>query len=106
MSIENEILYALQNTFQVSVPNDVSKENILKALQQKISELLQGNAESFFQILYRLDISERKVVEALKDSEHAIDKLAELIYERQLQKAKSRIATQNTNHTIDDEMKW
>jgi hypothetical protein len=85
----------------------VSKENILKALRQRISELLEGNSEVFFQTLYRLDISEKKFNDILSRKVEVIDELSELIYERQLQKATLRAQyKKNETGTNEDEMSW
>ena len=106
MAIEEEILAALQKDFYLSIPETINEYVILQLLKLKISELLHGNAETFFQMLYRLDIPEQKTKLALLDNEHAIDNLALLIYERQLQKAISRTENKQTNFVVEDDLIW
>ena len=106
MAFEIEIFKGLQKDFDLMIPETFSKEIILEQLKLKISEMLQGNAEIFFQTLYRLDISEQKTNAALLDNEHAIDCLAQLIYERQLQKAISRVENKPKEMPDDVDLKW
>lgn len=106
MAFEIEILKGLQKDFDLMIPETFSREIILEKLKLKISEMLQGNAEVFFQILYRLDISEQKTNTALMDHEHAVDFLAELIYDRQLKKAISRAENKPQNLPVDEDLKW
>ena len=60
-------------------------------LIDRINELIQRDFEKLKWILYRIDISEKKLAEALRHSEaDAATVMADLIIERQIQKAESR----------------
>ena len=106
MNEQDEILNELTKDFSIQLRETVSKEAILIQLEVKISQLLQQNAETFFQLMYRLDIPEGKLIKAIEDKENAVSDLALLIYERQLQKVKSRKARGGSTNDKDHELSW
>ena len=62
-----------------------------QVLIQRIDELIHHDMEKLKWILYRIDISEKKLSEALKDSEaDAATIIADMIIQRQIEKAESR----------------
>ena len=84
----------------------IPKEEILLQLESKLSELLTGHPEGFFQLMYRLDIPETKVTEALKDNEQAIGIVALLIYDRQVEKRKWRNRSNQASRPTDADLEW
>lgn len=81
----------------------VSEEKIITAISWRIQDLLDKSPDTLFSLLYRLDISEKNIKEALKDNE--VDKkIALLIYERQLEKIKSRKINKSEKPT--DDLAW
>jgi hypothetical protein len=92
----------MNNENQLAVPekiiattNAIGQEPI-DPLRQKltglINELIHSDFNSLVQLLYRIDVDERKLKRLLKDSPHtdAAVLIAELIIQRQLQKIESR----------------
>jgi hypothetical protein len=64
---------------------------IRQALIQRIDELLHRDIEKLKWILYRIDVSEKKLYDTLQNSDaDAPTIMADLIIERQIQKAESR----------------
>ena len=61
-------------------------------LIRRIEELIARDTEKLMWVLYRIDVSEKKVHEALmaNSSLHYADVLADLIIERQIEKVKTR----------------
>ncbi len=60
-------------------------------LIQRIDELIHRDFEKLKWILYRIDVSEKKLNEALQNSEaDAATVMADLIIQRQIEKAESR----------------
>ncbi len=106
MVSEIEILKEIQKDIDLSIFGTISKESILNALEYAISRLLEQNAEPFFQFMYRLDIAEFKMAQALYDKQHTVPQLAILIYERQLQKLSSRLQFRNKENDIDTDLAW
>lgn len=104
-NILNEAAIAFQKEWGIVLPETVSEEAILQALEQAVLSQLQKGPETFFQLMYRLDISEQKVNAALQ-TDSAPAKIARLIYERQLQKIQSRMQHRANNEDNDAELKW
>jgi hypothetical protein len=77
-------------------------------LAGKINELIQNDFHKLISLLYRLDISEEKLKHLLieKPETNAGDLIADLIIERQIQKAKSREKYKQPGDNISDEEKW
>jgi len=63
-----------------------------KVLIRRIEELIEKDVEKLKWILYRIDVNERKVHEALATNAalHYPELLADLIIERQIEKIKTR----------------
>ena len=63
-----------------------------RVLILRIEELIQKDIEKLKWILYRIDVNERKVYEALASNAalHYPEVLADLIIERQIEKARTR----------------
>ena len=95
----------LQKAFSIKVPDVISREAIIEQLEFVLSELLQNHPESFFQLMYRLDIPERKLEESLTDREQGISRVANLIYDRQMQKVRSR-NEHTQNRTDESDLVW
>lgn len=64
---------------------------VRQVLAQRIDELIRTDFEKLKWILYRIDINEKKLAEALKVSERdAAEVIADMIITRQIEKAESR----------------
>jgi len=83
----------------------ISEEAILKELEHIVIIQLEKGPEAFFQLMYRLDISEKKLNMVLQDNDVAA-KLARLIYDRQLQKIQSKLQHRGNKSDEDQELKW
>ena len=103
--ILEETAAALQNDWDITLPESYSEENILKLLADRVVQVLERGPETFFQLMYRLDISEKKLTSVLQDDDVA-HKIARLIYDRQLQKVRSRQSSKKTSENEDPELKW
>lgn len=105
MSEQEALLSVLQNDFPIEVSSIISKEEILNQLEVLVSAYLTQQPERFFQLMYRLDIAEPKLKEALADPTEGVRKVANLIYTRQLEKIRSR-ANFRDNNIIDNDLQW
>jgi hypothetical protein len=85
-----ELRTLLGQSFGIAGTELVSKEQIIGALALKIERLIAGNPDQLFSLLYRLDISEHKIKQAMNANGPVALKIAELVYERQLEKIISR----------------
>ncbi len=75
-------------------------------LAERVLDLLKNDHTRLFNILYRIDVKEEFVNEALKTTflNEAADNLAELIIQRQIQKIRTRqnYSSQNINNQGND----
>lgn len=92
------LIEKLYNDFSIDKTNlpttkDYSEElKIIKEfLSKRIVELMTKNQERFFNTLYRIDVSEKKVASIMNNSKNIPDDLADLIIERQLLRIKTQI---------------
>ena len=103
-NILQDTAIALQSDGDIQLPERLTEEAILQLLAAKIVAVLERGPEVFFQLMYRLDISERKLNAILLDQDVAV-KIAKLVYDRQLQKIQSRQAFRGEK-SDDPELKW
>lgn len=102
---DSELLAAaLAGDFDLAINDLVSRAKIIAALTWRIDQLIAGNPDQLFSMLYRLDISERKIKEAIATDEDVTKKIAVLIYERQLEKIISR--RQFKSSQPEDDLAW
>jgi hypothetical protein len=84
----------VQKDFEIEyIPEDVTEEELIDFLEQFVQNLLDTNMKQLFYVLYRLDINEHKVHQALDPAaiEPPYKTVAQLIFQREKQKAKTRI---------------
>ena len=86
----------------------LQKEDLLQQLADYVNDLLLNNFSQLVQLLYRVDVSEKKLRQLLKDhsSTDAGLLIAKLLWERQEEKIKTAIANKNANPNIQEEDKW
>ena len=104
-NILHEAALALQQDWDLRLPDMLSEEAILKLLADRIVLILERGPDTFFQLMYRLDISEKKLNAVMQEDDVAA-KIARLIYDRQLQKIRSRQENRMKKESDDPELKW
>jgi hypothetical protein len=104
-NILQEAAAAFQQDWDIQLSELTSEEAILKELERVAVIQLEKGPEAFFQLMYRLDIPEKKLNMVLHDADVAA-KLAQLIYDRQLQKIQSRLYYRDNSKDEDNELKW
>jgi hypothetical protein len=106
-TMEQEIKNMLQSMMDLEPTEKYSVEELTAMLAIHINKLLQSNFEKLVNLLYRIDVSEKKLKQLLKDhpKEDAGNIIASLIIERQLEKIKSRKQFK-TDDSFDGEEKW
>ena|GEM_PF-3976579 len=102
MEYNKEVLQALlAEEFGGANERTYDGAQLMNLLKQRISQMLQGNGEAFFSMMYRLDIPEPALMEAIADKDRGIDRIAGLVYERQFRKWHSR--KHNGGNTVNEE---
>ena len=103
--MSTEIEHLVQHITTSLTPQQT--KDIQLQLERSINDLIQNNFERLVQLLYRIDVNEKKLKQLLSDypQTDAAIIIARLIIERQLQKIKTRNQFRN-NEDIADEDKW
>jgi hypothetical protein len=103
-----ELVTRLNESLQLSIPSQIGREELLRMLTAYINSILNLNVEKLVSLLYRLDISEKKIREclAVNAGQDAAPLIAQLIIERQEQKIKSRQQYTRRDQSIDEEDAW
>ena len=86
----------------------LNNSDFLNELAVEINQLILTNFERLVQLLYRIDVSEMKLKNLLKENpnEDAGKLIATLIVERQIQKLRYRSEHSSTNEEDTKEEKW
>ncbi len=100
-----EAAITLGKDWDLRLPDTLTEEAILQLLADRIVTVLERGPETFFQLMYRLDISEKKLNAVMQEDDVA-RKIARLIYDRQLQKIHSRLTNKMKTENEDPELKW
>lgn len=88
-----ELQALLRRDFELEeLPEGMSEQELLDALADRIAWLLEYRLEYFFSLMYRLDVPEEKVGEALQPGgeEPANVALARLVIQRQKERLETR----------------
>lgn len=83
------------------------RDSLYLTLKEEVNRLINEDFNKLVQILYRIDVPEKKLRQVLSDnpSTDAADIIAKMIMERQMEKARLRAAFK-TNRDIPDDERW
>ncbi len=95
----------LQQDWGLQIPAQLSEEALLQLLADRVVIYLEKGPDAFYQLMYRIDISEKKLNSILHEENVALQ-IARLIYNRQLQKIESRRVNKVQRTDDDPELKW
>lgn len=102
-------LAKIEKIIEITQPaQTTSFDDIRPQLISLISELISKDFHSLVQLLYRIDVSEKKIRMFLDQNREmdSAELLADLVIERQLQKAKSRQQFRSKSKPQSDEERW
>ncbi|MDR3680529.1 MAG: hypothetical protein P4L41_11235 [Flavipsychrobacter sp.] len=100
-----QVSSAIQQEMGLQLPGMITEEELLRILALKIKALLERDTEAFFQLMYRLDIQEHKLYDAMNTGD-APQAIAHLIYLRQIEKVQSRRDNRPGYNEEDADLKW
>ncbi|GEO09399.1 hypothetical protein [Segetibacter aerophilus] len=103
-----EVVEQLQNVQLAFTVQINSYQQLQRELAERLNYLITHDFSLVVSILYRLDISEKKLKQLLAQTREATagDIIAELIVERQLQKIETRKAFKNNPPDIPEAERW
>ena len=104
---EEQILKEVSKELDV-VLNEKGVSFNKQVLAERINELVNTDFQKLISILYRMDVSESKLKQLLKDNQgtNAGIIIAELMIERQTEKIRSRQQYSKRDENISDDEKW
>ena len=102
--MNHELVHIANNAFDLHA----SEADLIELLSQRINDLILHDFNKLIAILYRADISEKKLNALLQQAsdEPAGKLIAILFIERQLQKIKSRQENRRDVNDIAEEDRW
>lgn len=100
------VLDSLRSAWQVEFKNAPDEEACLMLIEKYISSWIAAGPVVFFQKMYRIDIEEHQLQAVLQDPERRIQRLAALIYKRQLEKINTRAYYRRTQEESDPDLSW
>lgn len=108
MEPKNNLPIADKIISETNLIEEASKEKIRQKLIVLLDELIQKDFNALVQLLYRIDVDEKKIRIYLNQNKNvdSASVLADMIIERQLQKVKSRKQFRRKDDAEDDEEKW
>lgn len=92
MEESKELSEAISSRFEISIKENYTLDDLKKALAVRILSLLDSNVERLLSMLYRVDLSQKKLDEIFRNEskEEIADQIAEAVVDRQLQKIQTR----------------
>lgn len=98
----------LQTALCIEWPPVTTWETLQQKLAAHLSQIVEKDFQQFVWLLYRLDVSEKKVRDLLADphQRQPLIAIASLIIERQLQKLKTREQSKPPTYLPDEEELW
>lgn len=107
MMIPNEPVNELAKELGLIVMDNNFSGN-RQLLVEKVNALIEKDFQSLVSILYRMDVSEKKLTTMLNEqpNKNAAETIVDLMIERQLQKIKSRQQFSKRDENIDENEKW
>ena len=92
----------------LSLSPDTSMEALRLRLCTRINEMITGDFQQLVNILYRVDVNERKLKYLLHENvgEDAAGIIAGLIIDRQMEKIASRQQFRQNESDINDDERW
>lgn len=104
-NIVKQAALELSSEWEIAPRQAMSEETLLEQLSEKVAAVISLGPDPFYRLMYRLDISEKKIKE-LQGGTDVSRKVAELILTRQIEKIKSRMEHQEKNRDIDPDLEW
>lgn len=102
------IVNGINKDFNLQLEENTEAASLLIMLSQIINEMILKDFERLVNLLYRIDVNEKKLKAILSQQTNteAGKIIAALIIERQSEKIKSRESTYKKESDISDEEKW
>jgi putative ubiquitin-RnfH superfamily antitoxin RatB of RatAB toxin-antitoxin module len=103
-----QLVQNINNDMAIALPETVSLQQLRLKLSVHINDLIKNNFETLLALLYRIDVSEKKLKDVLSNNPtlDAGDIIADLIIERQQQKITFKQQFTGKSSGNSNEEKW
>ena len=104
----SELVQYINKDMALELPEKISFSELVEKLSAMVNQLIQNNFEKLVSLLYRIDVSEKKLKTLLHDNanETAGKIIALLIIERQLEKIALRKKYKKDSNELTGEDAW
>jgi len=76
---------------EIDIPLELTDEQMIKQISYRVEKMLRGDPDLLMSYLYRLDVTQKSIKEALENSPMPVHvTFANLIWERQKQRIETR----------------
>lgn len=109
MEIKNDdIIPFINKDFSLELNRNLSEDELASLLAAHINDMILHDLPKLIQLLYRVDISEKKIKQTLADNKNyeAGMIIARIIIERQKEKAKTRASFKQDFSGNSDVERW
>ena len=98
----------INESFSLQLNENMTIEELRRILTPVINEYIQDNFQKLVTILYRVDVSENRLKQLLREDEgrDAASIIADLLIEREIQKIKTREQFKQPGDNIPGEENW
>ena len=105
---EQSLIEIINSEMDLELPLTMAFEEMRQKLQAVINQMINTDFQKLVNILYRIDVNERKLKYLLQENvgEDAPVIIADLIIERQMEKIKTRKQFSRHNDDTSEEEKW
>jgi len=105
---QQTLIEAINSGLGIELPAGTSFHEMRKKLQVEVNRLVETDFQRLVDILYRIDVNERKLKFLLQENvgEDTPVIIADLIIERQMEKLRTRTAFKTDQQDHSDEEKW
>lgn len=103
-----QLVQSINNDMAIALPETISLLQLRQKLSIHINDLIKNNFEMLLALLYRIDVSEKKLKDVLSNNQasDAGDIIADLIIERQQQKITFKKQFTSKSSGNSNEEKW
>lgn len=106
--MNTDLIKTMNQSLGTDFPATESMDALRRLLSAFINDLINDDFNRLVTLLYRIDVSEQKLSQLLKDNkgENASLMIADLIIERQAQKNESKRRTKQEGDKTNEDEKW
>ncbi len=104
----SDIINSINKDWALQLDTSLTEEELIQAFAVHLNDMIVHDFSKLVTALYRIDVSELKIRQTLKDNPKADAGriIAHLIVERQKQKIKTRELFRSRDNDIDEDERW